>query len=264
MTPFNSNPIGVFDSGIGGLSILKALQKTLPHESFIYCSDSGFAPYGERSDAFIIDRSIAITQQLQQQHQIKALVVACNTATTVAIHILRERFAPMPIIGVEPAIKPALASTANGHIAVLATARTLASAKYQHLLERLKGEARISNVACNGLAKAIENQDDKQIQLLCKTYMAQAQPIGGPPVDTIVLGCTHYPLILDALQAYAPASMRWLDSASAVANQTMSRLNNLDIANRSEAVGSIRFETSGNQAILFSMAERFLGYPQHV
>lgn len=260
MRTHTHQPIGVFDSGIGGLSILQALQQQLPHESFVYFSDAHFAPYGERSDAFITERSLRVAQELQQSQGIKALVVACNTATTVAVHALRAQYDAMPIIGVEPAIKPAFAATQTGHIAVLATARTLASHKYQQLLEQLKGAAHIRNIACNGLAKAIEQQDQAQIEALSASYMAQALAPSPqrPAVDTIVLGCTHYPLIFPLLQAHAPASLRWFDSANAVAKHTQLRLQELQLEAPDQHQGSTLLQTSGELDFLQAMAKRFL------
>lgn len=264
MSTHSSQPIGVFDSGIGGLSILQALQQQLPHETFVYFSDSGFAPYGERSDAFITERSLHISEGLQSQHQIKALVVACNTATTVAIHALRARWQDMPIIGVEPAIKPALAGTNSGHIAVLATARTLASHKYQNLVTQLKGTALVRHVACNGLAKAIEQQDAPAIEALSAMYMAQAlaRTELEPAVDTLVLGCTHYPLVLPLLQQHAPASVRWLDSASAVARQTEAKLQALGLLATPTQQGHALLQTSGDSDFLQAIAERCLLHRQ--
>lgn len=258
MSTHCSQPIGVFDSGIGGLSILQALQQQLPHEHFVYFADAACAPYGERSDAFITERSLHITEALKSQHHIKALVVACNTATTVAVHALRAAFGAMPIIGVEPAIKPALAATRTGHIAVLATSRTLASHKYQRLAEQLKDSTHITNVACNGLAQAIEQQDQAQIQALAAMYVAQALTHSAdlPAVDTIVLGCTHYPLILPMLQSHTPAGVRWLHSASAVAKQTLLKLQEHGLAAAPSRAGSTQLHTSGDIDFLQAIAKQ--------
>ncbi|RMX10373.1 glutamate racemase [Vandammella animalimorsus] len=223
-----TSPIGVFDSGIGGLSILQALRQALPHERFVYFSDARHAPYGERDDAFITQRCMQITQQLLEQARIKLLVVACNTATTVAIGQLRERFVDLPIIGVEPAIKPAVQASRSGQVAVLATERTLRSRKYQALRQQWATQAAVHDVPCPGLAAAIEQDDAARIDALCARYMAQAlRPTAvdaPPPVDCIVLGCTHYPLAAAALLRHAPAGVSLIDSAAAVAQQTQRRL----------------------------------------
>lgn len=128
------HPIGVFDSGLGGLSVLRALRAELPNERFVYVADSGHAPYGERDDEYLIHRSGTISRWLQHHHQIKALVVACNTATAAAIHVLRAEHPALPIIGIEPALKPAVAKSKTGVIGVMATPSTLKSEKFQRLL----------------------------------------------------------------------------------------------------------------------------------
>lgn len=224
-----TSPIGVFDSGIGGLSILRALRQALPHERFVYFSDARHAPYGERDDAFITQRCMQITQQLLEQARIKLLVVACNTATTVAIGQLREHFADLPIIGVEPAIKPAVQASRSGQVAVLATERTLRSRKYQALRQQWATQATVHDVPCPGLAAAIEQDDTALIDALCARYMAQAlrpatEDATETAVDCIVLGCTHYPLAAAALLRHAPAGVSLIDSAAAVAQQTQRRL----------------------------------------
>ena len=171
-------PLGVFDSGVGGLSILRALRAELPSEDFVYFSDAGHAPYGEKGEAFVSDRSLAIAVDLLEQHRIKGLVVACNTATAAAVHLLREKHTHLPVIGVEPAVKPAAALTKTGHVAVLATRGTLRSAKFQSLLASLKEEAQFVLVPCDGLAAAIEGHDMEQIRELCRRYTHEVCCIG--------------------------------------------------------------------------------------
>ena len=136
-----AHPIGVFDSGIGGLSILQALRAELPAEDFVYVADSGHAPYGERDAAHVIGHSQAITRHLLAQHHIKALVVACNTATAAAIHLLRQQYPYLPIVGVEPALKPAAQLSQTRRVGVMATRGTLESAKFRVLLDALQGQA---------------------------------------------------------------------------------------------------------------------------
>jgi len=149
-------PIGVFDSGIGGLSILQSLLAALPAEHFVYWADSGHAPYGEKTDAFVRQRSLAIAEHLIQKHHIKALVGACNTATAAAIHELRKQHPQLILVGVEPALKPALKITQTGHIGVIGTRGTLVSDKFHRLLSSLENQARFTVQPCNGLALAIE------------------------------------------------------------------------------------------------------------
>ena len=211
-------PIGVFDSGIGGLSILQALRAELPFEDFVYVADSGHAPYGERDPAHVIARARAITRYLRGQHHIKALVIACNTATAAAIHLLRQDEPDLPIIGVEPALKPAALHSQTRRIGVMATQGTLSSAKFQTLLDSLKDQAEFICQPCSGLASAIEAGDADKIQSLSQQYTATLGP--QDQVDTLVLGCTHYPFARDVLQDLVGPSITLLDSGAPVARQT--------------------------------------------
>lgn len=214
-------PIGVFDSGIGGLSIMKALRQRMPQEDFVYIADSGHAPYGERSDDFVRERSHVLTAALVSLGA-KAVVVACNTATAAAIHKLREHWPHLPVIGVEPALKPAALQTQTGRLAVLATRGTLNSPKFQHLLGQQDPGLDIRCQPCDGLADAIENLDDTRIAQYCQQYLAQTGPwTGGPNVpDTLVLGCTHYPLVLQQWLSELPPHVTVLDTGAPVAEQT--------------------------------------------
>jgi glutamate racemase len=250
--------VGVFDSGVGGLSVLAALRAELPHERFVYFSDAAYAPYGERGDAYVIERSRKVTEQLIAEHGIQALVVACNTATTAAIHLLRAEHPTLPIVGLEPALKPAVATSRTGHIAVMATRGTLASAKYAALRDSFAGSAHIRAVPCDGLVKAIEGLDTAAIATLCARYMAEAGPFGDAPgeVDTVVLGCTHYPLVKSELQRHAPPALRFIDTGAPVAQQTR---RVLAAAGRlSDGEGGLILQSSGDQAVLEVAAARWL------
>ncbi len=211
-------PIGVFDSGIGGLSIHQALRAELPSEDFVYVADSGHAPYGERDPAHVIARARALTRYLREQHHIKALVIACNTATAAAIHLLRQEEPDLPIIGVEPALKPAALHSQTRRIGVMATQGTLSSAKFQALLDSLKDQAEFICQPCSGLASAIEAGDAEKIQSLSRQYTATLGP--QDQVDTLVLGCTHYPFAREVLQDLVGPSVTLLDSGAPVARQT--------------------------------------------
>ncbi len=215
-------PIGVFDSGVGGLSVLRALQAELPHEHFVYFADTAHAPYGERGDAYVTERTLAVARELIDAQGIKALVVACNTATAAAVHLLRAQWPALPVIGVEPALKPAVAASRTGHIAVLATRGTLASDKFRRLHDTLAGQAQFHLVPCDGLADAIERGDAIKTGALCASYMGAAGPfdLQAEAVDTVVLGCTHYPFAAPLLQAQAPAGVRFIDTGVPVALHT--------------------------------------------
>jgi len=256
------SPVGVFDSGVGGLSVLAALRAELPHENFVYFADTAYAPYGERGDAYVIERSRAVVEHLLREHGIKALVVACNTATTAAIHLLRADHPDLPIVGLEPGLKPAVASSRTGHISVLATRGTLASAKYANLRASFAGSADVRPVPCDGLVKAIEGFDSAGIAALSERYMAEAGPFGDGPgeVDTVVLGCTHYPLVKEELGKHAPATLRFIDTGVPVAQQTRRLLASAGrLADGTGAAGNLLLQSSGDVAVLEAAAARWLG-----
>ncbi|WP_418116658.1 glutamate racemase [Variovorax sp. 350MFTsu5.1] len=256
------SPVGVFDSGVGGLSVLAALRAELPHENFVYFADTAYAPYGERGDAYVIERSRAVVEHLLREHGIKALVVACNTATTAAIHLLRADHPDLPIVGLEPGLKPAVASSRTGHISVLATRGTLASAKYANLRASFAGSADVRPVPCDGLVKAIEGFDSAGIAALSERYMAEAGPFGDGPgeVDTVVLGCTHYPLVKEELGKHAPATLRFIDTGMPVAQQTRRLLASAGrLADGTGAAGNLLLQSSGDVAVLEAAAARWLG-----
>ena len=223
MTPAHPNaPIGVFDSGIGGLSILKALRAHMPLEGFVYFADSAHNPYGDKSDAFVIDRCRAITGQLVNAHHIKALVIACNTATAAAIHLLRAQYPSLPIIGVEPALKPAVAVSRTQRIAVLATQGTLLSAKFLALKASLADQAEFICTPCEGLAemieRSLETQDTTKLIAACAAF-AWASGTFGIKKGTLVLGCTHYPLVLSAFRQAVGNAVHIVDNGHAVARR---------------------------------------------
>ncbi len=254
------HPIGVFDSGVGGLSVLRALRAELPHEDFVYVADSGFAPYGERGESFVIERSRRIADHLLNQEgvAIKALVMACNTATAAAIHVLRADYPELPIIGVEPALKPALAISRTGRIGVMATRGTLASAKFQNLLAATAGQATFICQACDGLADAIERQDATKIIALCAYYTGAIGQFGINlgEIDTLVLGCTHYPFASAHLRTLVGPDVHLVDNGEPVARQTHRMLTELANA---QHMGQIQLLSTGNCAVLAQAAQRWLG-----
>ena len=253
----SKHPIGVFDSGVGGLSILKALRAELPHEDFVYVADSGNAPYGERDDAHVISRSRAITDYLRKQHRISALVIACNTATAAAIQLLRSEHPDLPIIGVEPALKPALAQSQTRRIGVMATRGTLGSAKFKTLLASFAGQADFICQPCDGLADAIERDDTIKIIALCARYTSGTGQFGinNGQIDTLVLGCTHYPFVRDILAKAVGADIHLIDNGGPVARQTRRMLPRL--ANTDQA-GDCVLLTTGTPAALKDAAQRWL------
>jgi glutamate racemase len=226
-----SSSIGVFDSGIGGLSVLRALCAALPKEQFIYFADTANAPYGEKGDAFVRQRSIAITQRLRAEHGIKALVVACNTATAAAITELRALHPDLIIIGIEPALKPAANHSVNKRVTVFATQGTLASAKFQRLLAQQSEFAQFTCVACDGLAETIERRSNDlnhlEIANLLGQYIAASNVHidAACAADTVVLGCTHYPLVKHVFSALLPPQTHIIDNGAAVAKRLQEQLD---------------------------------------
>lgn len=188
-------PVGVFDSGIGGLSVLKHLREQLPFENFLYVADTAYAPYGERSNEELIARSVKITEFLLEQG-IKALVIACNTATAAAVATLRERYPTLIIIGMEPGIKPAAARSESKVVGILATRSTLQSEKFIRLSQLLSLETQTQFIpqACVGLVNQIERGDLNSPAILDLLHQ-YVPPLLDQGVDTLVLGCTHYPFV---------------------------------------------------------------------
>lgn len=221
--PIERTPsIGVFDSGIGGLSVLRHIVQLMPHEQMLYFADSGFAPYGEKPESVIVERTLSIAEFLLAQGA-KALVVACNTATAASIRALRERYPELPVVGVEPGLKPAAAATVSQTVGVLATERTLTSEKFQLLREQIEAAAGVRFILqpCPGLAHQVEKgklQSD-ETQRLLRRYVT---PLLEQGADTLVLGCTHYPFVQPAIEdlvRQARASVTIIDTGDAVARQ---------------------------------------------
>jgi len=215
-----NSPIGIFDSGVGGLSILRHIHALLPNEALLYFADSGFAPYGEKPEAVIVERVLSIADFLLQQN-CKAIVVACNTATAAAIAALREKYPSLTVVGVEPGLKPAAAQTKTNVVGVLATERTLASDKFQALHEQqaASGDVRFLQQACVGLADQIEKGELASIQTvsLVRRYV---EPLITQGADTLVLGCTHYPFVLEQIETVIKSLQKEvsiIDTGAAVA-----------------------------------------------
>lgn len=258
--PDSAAPIGVFDSGVGGLSILRAMRSLMPHEHFVYVADSANAPYGERGEAFVSERSLAIARELVHAHAIKLLVVACNTATAAAIHLLRGTWPGLPIVGVEPAIKPAVQLTRTGRVGVLATRGTLASAKFRALRESLPGAIELQLQACDGLAAAIEAGDQPAVQSLCARYVDALGPLGTAPghIDTVVLGCTHYPFAQPLIDRLQGAQIRIVETGEPVARQVQRVLEREGLLAGGPGRGALTLIGPGAQQSLDAAAGRWI------
>lgn len=212
-------PIGIFDSGIGGLSVLAEVRKLTPGHPIVYLADQAWAPYGERTLEAVRERAVAISEFLLERG-CELIVVACNSASAAALHHLREVFPDVPFVGMEPAVKPAASRSERGVIGVLATDATFQGELYASVVDRHAGGKEVVAQACPGLAEAVETRgaDDPETADLVARYLEPLQAAG---VDTIVLGCTHYPFLLGTIRRLVGEDVAVIDPAPAVARQTL-------------------------------------------
>jgi glutamate racemase len=252
----NHKPIGVFDSGVGGLSVLHALRQELPHEQFLYVGDSGCAPYGDRSADFVVERAITITDFLVGEGA-KAVVVACNTATAIAVESLRARF-EVPIVAIEPAVKPAASRTRSRVIGVLATTGTLSSPNMAKLLASYGSDVEFVIQPCPGLADQVEKGelDSEETRALVKRYV---RPIIDKGADILVLGCTHYPFLRPLIQEVAGPAVDVIDPATAVARELRRRLEGAGLLNNDTGTGTERFWTTGAVEVVGPIVRQLWG-----
>lgn len=252
-----SSPIGVFDSGIGGLSVAREIRRSLPAEDLLYFADTAYVPYGDRSTEWVRNRSLTVGRYLQELGA-KALVVACNTASGAALEALREHLA-VPVIGLEPAVKPAVRESATGRVGVMATVGTLRSDRYARLVATHGNGATVVAQPCPGLADTVEDGilAGEELDRRLAPFVAPLQEAG---VDTVVLGCTHYVFIRDAIERAFGPGVRLIDSGGAIARQTERILRERDDL-RTEGVGSLRILTTGPSAEVGAVVERILGEP---
>lgn len=252
-------PIGVFDSGVGGLSVLRHIRQALPQEDLLYVADSAHAPYGSKTPEMIRQRSQVLAEFLVEQGA-KALVIACNTATAAAASQLRENF-PIPIVGMEPAVKPAVAATRSGVVGVLATSGTLQSARFAALLENYGQGVQVVTQAAHGLVECVERGelDSPNTFSLLSRYL---QPLLEANADTIVLGCTHYPFLRGAIESIIGSQVAIIDTGAAVARQLSKRLVDAKLVRPEGHAGAERFWTSGNVALGQTTVDLLWGPPQ--
>ncbi|WP_313739838.1 glutamate racemase [Pseudomonas sp.] len=210
-------PVGVMDSGVGGLSVLREIQHLLPQESLLYVADCGHVPYGEKSADYIRERCRHIAGFFREQGA-KSMVLACNTATVAAVADLRGLYPNWPLVGMEPAVKPAAAATRSGVVGVLATTGTLQSAKFAALLDRFAGDVRVVTQPCPGLVECIESGDLRSPHLR-QLLTGFVKPLLDAGCDTLILGCTHYPFLRPLLAALVPSEIAIIDTGAAVARQ---------------------------------------------
>ncbi|MCW2290936.1 glutamate racemase [Pseudomonas sp. BIGb0408] len=254
-------PIGVFDSGVGGLTVLREIRSLLPQESLLYVADSGHVPYGEKSAEYIRERCRAIAEFLLAR-EAKALVLACNTATVAGVAELRSLYPHLPIVAMEPAVKPAAAATRSGVVGVLATTGTLKSARFAALLDQFASDVRVVTQPCPGLVELIEagELDDPRLHALLRGYV---DPLLAEGCDTLILGCTHYPFLKPLLSQWLDPSISLIDTGAAVARQLQRLLGERELLAAGPAAPD-RFWCSGDPALMQNVMPRLWGHAERV
>lgn len=257
----SSAPIGVFDSGLGGLTVVRALRERLPHESLLYVGDTARVPYGPKSPETVRRYALQIADWLQAQG-VKQIVVACNTATAHALDALRAH-CQVPVIGVvAPGARAAVHATATGAIGVIGTAGTIASRAYDRAIHELAPDVSVQGIACPLLVPLVEEGwlQHPATTMIATEYLAPfGQPTTEPPIDVLVLGCTHYPLIAHVIRDALPSHVRLVDSAAETARETEATLHSLHMLNASTAPGALRVVASDAPERFLLLGRRFLG-----
>jgi glutamate racemase len=252
-----NQPIGVFDSGVGGLSVLRAMRALMPEEPVLYFADQGHVPYGPRSLEQVRGFSEAVTRFLLDKGA-KLVVVACNTASAAALHHLRQVFPEISFVGMEPAVKPAAEHTQTGRVGVLATPATFQGALYASVVERFANGVKLFQDTCPGLVGQIErgDLDGETTRLILESAL---RPMLDGGIDTVVLGCTHYPFVIPLIERITGANVRVIDPAPAVARQAKRLLDAGGTKLQPGERGGVQFYTSGPAADLQSLLPRLLG-----
>ena len=251
-----SSPVGFFDSGLGGISVLRGVRALLPGEDCLYFGDSLHAPYGVRSVEQVRELSLAAVETLLSRGA-KAIVIACNTATSAAAAILRERYPELIIIGTEPALKPAVLAHPGGRVLVMATAMTLHEQKFADLREQFRTQAQIVPVPCTGLMEFVE-RGILSGEDLERFLLEILEPFTKVPVDAVVLGCTHYPFLTDAIRRIIGAAPEIFDSADGVSRQLCHRLQEQGLLNPRSDGGRVTFFNSSRDESLLRLSETML------
>lgn len=253
-------PVGIFDSGVGGLSVAREIRRALPSEHLLYVADTAYVPYGDRGDEEVRARTLAIGGWIQSQGA-KVLVVACNTASGAALEALRETLR-IPVIGMEPALKPAVRETRAGRVGVMATRGTMGSARFQRLVDNYADGVQVVRDPCPGLADLVEDGmlAGPELEARLQEYVAPLREAG---VDTVVLGCTHYVFVRDAIQRALGPGVRLLDSGEAIARRSRQILTQAG-ALQADGPGSLRFLTTGQPLQVAAVVQRLWGEPMVV
>ena len=242
-TANSAAPVGVMDSGVGGLTVLREIRKQLPAESLLYVADSAHLPYGDKTPAFVRQRVNRIAESLIDMGA-KALVVACNTATAAAVESLRERFA-VPVIGMEPAVKPAVLGSRRGVVGILATEGMVQSNRMRDLVQRFAKDVEVVIQPCPGLVEQVERHalHSPETSRLLQTYLA---PILERGADTLVLGCTHYPFLQPMIEQLTGPGVHVINTGAAVARQLGHRLQESGLLTSGTGPGHLAFYCSGS------------------
>ncbi|MGB5845642.1 MAG: glutamate racemase [Anaerolineales bacterium] len=257
-----SGPIGIFDSGVGGLSVLAALQKLLPNENVIYLADQAHVPYGSRSLSQVRAFSEGITRYFLTQDT-KLIVVACNTASAAALHYLRQAFPGIPFVGMEPAVKPAAENTRSGVVGVLATPATFQGELYASVIERFAAGVRVLQDTCPGLVMEIDagSLDTPKVHSILE---AALKPMLVEGIDTVVLGCTHFPFVIPMIKDIVGPEVRVIDPSLAIARQVERLLVANNLRSDDPNPGQVRYLTTGDPARLAGLLPRLIGSPAEV
>ena len=232
--------IGVFDSGVGGLSLIPSIQKRLPNENIIYIADHSYYPYGEMSTEAVFIRAKAITTSLVE-HNCKLILVACNTVTTQLIDELRQLFS-LPFVGIEPAVKPAVEATKNGVVGILATQGTFKSTMYQKTIAQHASNIKLVEQIGTGLVEMVENDEGEKKESLA-LLQTLTSPLLDHEIDTLLLGCTHYPFLLPSLKKILPKTVNIIDNSPAVVKQ----IERLLPLSSTKDKGSIQYFSTGEK-----------------
>ena len=250
-------PIGVFDSGVGGISVLKELVALMPNENYIFYGDSKNAPYGTKTLKEVQDLTCADAEYLLKQN-VKALVVACNTATSAAIRILRKKYQDqMPVIGIEPALKPAASVKKNPRVIVMATPMTIREEKFQKLLKQFTSRAQVISLPCPGLVEFVE-RGELESEALDDFLSVLFAPYRDEPIDAVVLGCTHYPLIRESIQKSLGSGVAVFDGGTGTARETLRKLKEYQILSDSTEQGTVVFENSTGDERMIELSRYLL------
>ena len=257
-----SGPIGIFDSGIGGLSIINAVRELLPDEDLIYLADQAHVPYGSRTLTEVREFSEQITGFLLAQN-VKLVVVACNTASAAALHHLRKVFPETPFVGMEPAVKPAAERTRSGVVGVLATPATFQGELYASVIERFASDVRVLPDTCPGLVMEIDqgNLDTPEVQRILEKAL---QPMLAEGIDTVVLGCTHFPFVIPAIETIVGPDVRVIDPSPAVARQVKRLLDSNQSLYSGTGAGRVEYFTTGDADQLQDLLPQLTGYTGQV